>query len=76
MAHNNSNFVPNSIFDRNLCNGWDFLPPERLAGFSVHALCNIGCVPCLLVVSTEILNATYLLVHCGSSKSQLHIEMR
>lgn len=74
MAHNSSNFISNSIFVRNLPNGWGFLPPERLAGFSFHALCNIGRVPCILVVSTEILSVAYLLIHCGSSRSQVHLK--
>lgn len=54
MAHDDSNFIPNSILIRNLSNGWDILPPERLAGFSAHSLCHIGGVPCVLVVSTTV----------------------
>jgi hypothetical protein len=75
MAHNNSNFIPNSILVRNLSNGWDLVSAERLAGLSVHSVCNIGRVPCVLVVSTATVKTICLVVHCGSNKSQLYVEI-
>jgi len=62
VAINNRNFMSNSIPSWNLSHGWSFLSAARLARFSLHTVCSVRTLSCLLVVSKAVLTTLCLLV--------------